>query len=437
MQRFLDALSGALWGAPLLIFFLFTGIRFTLRSRLFQFRGIKTIAKTFITSLKSDKKASGISQFSAFCSVLGACIGTGNIVGVATALYSGGPGVVFWMIVSALFSMIIAYAENYLGAIYSQRYFFKSSSTGAFSYIENGLNMKGLSKIYAFLCLMSVFGMGNLTQSNSLTDSLHTGFELSGVYTSLVVALLSFLIIRGGIKRIAKLQVILVPVATVFYFIISFAVLLKFKENIIPAIMLIFKEAFTLKALNGYGIYKAMRYGIARGVFSNEAGLGSSTILHSQAKDLRGEAQGISAMLEVFIDTVLMCGLTSLVILVSTDISENNLFGAQLSALAYSKIGIWGSKGVVTLTAVFAFMSLSSCAFYGEKSIEYLFDKSKIKPYRFIYSVFVFIGGICSPQIIWQLADICNALMAIPNLFALNCLYREIEYPEKNNRRLI
>lgn len=423
----------------MLIFFIFTGIRFTVKSRFFQITGAGKTFNIFIKSLFKKDESTGISQFSAFCSVLGACIGTGNIVGVATAVHSGGPGTVFWMIFSAFLSMMTAYAENFLGAEYSKRYSFIKACVGAFSYIENGLNMKGLAGIYGFLCLMSVFGMGNMTQSNSLTDALNVTFNIPPALSALAVSILALIIIHGGIKRIAKFQTFLVPIATIFYFLISFAVLLKFRENIIPAIKLIFTEAFTLKAVGGFGMYKAMRYGISRGVFSNEAGLGSSTLLHSQAKDLNGETQGVSAMAEVFIDTVLMCGLTALVILVSTDVFSNNLYGAQLSSQAYSSIGIIGKSGVGILTAVFAFTSLTSCSFYGEKSFQYIFGQKHISIYKVIYIIFIFIGGVFSPKIVWEFADICNGLMAIPNLFAINCLHKEITYPEthKKKRRII
>ncbi len=429
LQAFLSVVSGVVWGAPMLIFFLFTGLRFSVKSKFFQITGAKYIIKEFFTSLKSNGQAQGLSQFSTICSVLGACMGTGNIVGVATAIYSGGPGVVAWIVISAVASMMTAYSENLLGSVYTQKYSYKKSSIGAFAYIENGLGMKGLAKGYAILFLLSACGMGNMAQSNSLTQALCSNFKLSNTVVSLISAILTLLIIAGGLKRISRLQTALVPFATVFYFILCFLVLIKFRENIIPAIIMIFKEAFTLNALKGFGMYKAIRFGVARGVFSNEAGLGSSTILHAQASSQRHEVQGIAAIIEIFIDTVFMCSLTALVILVSTNIYENKLFGAQLSVSAFAKIGAIGSNGVSVLTSVFAFMSLCSYAFYAEKSIEYLFNDKKSRCFKYIYSILVFIGGISSSQSIWLFADICNGLMALPNLFALNCLYKEIDFP--------
>ncbi len=432
MQDFLNAANSVVWGIPMLIFFIFTALRFTFKGRFFQFTGIRQIFKSTLGSMFKEKNNGGISQFSAFCSVLGACIGTGNIVGVATAIFSGGPGTVFWMILSAAFSMMTAYAENYLGVSYRKKDRYGVISGGAFSYIENGLKMKGLAKVYAFFCLMSAIGMGNMTQSNSIASSLESSFDLSPVITGVVISILCFIIITGGVNRIAKVQTVTVPLMSLFYFIISGMVLFKYKENIIPCLSLIMKEAFSFKALSGFGIYKAARYGISRGVFSNEAGLGSSTILHSQAENQNGENQGIWAMLEVFIDTILMCSITAVVLLVSTNYNENNLYGAELSVLAYSSIGEIGKKGVGILTAIFAFSSLSSCSFYGEKSFEYLFGKKHIKFYKPGYIALALFGSLNSPKLVWSFADICNGLMAVPNLFALNYLAKEVYFPGKS-----
>lgn len=431
MQGFLNAVNGVVWGAPMLIFFIFTGLHFSFKSRFYQIKNSPKSFKIFLNSIFDKTEGKGISQFSTFCSVLGACIGTGNIVGVATAIYSGGAGTVFWMVVSAFLSMMTAYAENYLGASYSKRYYFVKNASGALLYIENGLNMKGLAKIYAFLCLMSVFGMGNMTQSNSLADAMNVTFNVSPVITSVLIAILSFFIIKGGIKRISTLQTILVPVATLFYLVISAAVLIKFRSNITPCIHLIFTEAFSLKALGGFGMYKAMRYGIARGVFSNEAGLGSSTFLHAQSHNLNGNIQGISAMAEVFIDTIFMCTITALVILVSTPYEDTSLYGAGLSSLAYNSIGSIGKIGVGILTAIFSFLSLISCSFYGESAFNYLFKGKYTKAYVVIYVILVFVGGSNSPEAVWSIADIFNGLMAIPNLFAINCLSKEVQYEQR------
>lgn len=428
MQNFLNSINSVVWGAPMLLFFIFTALRFSFKSRFFQFRGVATIFKnTFGKMLRVDKTGE-ISQFSAFCSVLGACIGTGNIVGVATAIYSGGAGTVFWMLLSALLSTMTAYAENYLGA----RNIIRQSNKiikGAYAYIQKATASKFVPLIYALFSLMSALGMGNLTQSNSLADSLKNSFNISPIVTGLVCAALCGVVITGGVKRIARVQTIVVPIMTIFYLVLSTAVLIKYKSNILPCLSLILKEAFSIKAFSGFGMYKAVRYGISRGVFSNEAGLGSSTILHSETDNSDGEVQGMWAMTEVFIDTIFMCSLTAIVILISTDYNHNGLFGAELSTTAYGTIGEIGKKGVGMLTAIFAFSSLASCSFYGEKSFEYLWGKKHLTLYKAFYIIAVFMGCVSSPKIIWTIADICNGLMAIPNLFSINCLHKEVTYP--------
>ncbi len=426
MQGFLESVNTVIWGLPMLCFFLFTALKFTFKSRFFQIRGFKTVLKNTLGTILKKNGDGDVSQFGAFCSVLGACIGTGNIVGVATAIYSGGPGTVFWMWVSALLSMMTAYAENYLGIKYKRKDKYGNISGGAFSYIENGLKMKGLSKIYSFFCICSVIGMGNLTQSNSISQSLKTGFNVPDYITAIVVTALVFIIIKGGIKRIADFGTIIVPVMTTFYLIISIWVILKHREAVIPCFISIFKEAFSFKAVNGYGIYKASRFGISRGVFSNEAGLGSSTILHSQVENCDEKTQGMWAMLEVFIDTIFLCTFTAIAILITSDYTT--LFGAELSIKAYSTIGAIGEKGIALLTTVFAFTSLTSCSFYGEKGVDYLFGKKHTNLYKIVYGVFAFIGCVNPPKTIWTFADICNGLMAIPNLFAINVLSKEVEY---------
>lgn len=439
MNGLINAIGSVIWGAPMLIFFLFVGVYFTFKSRFFQFCGAKKIFDTTIKTLfkKQEATENGISQFGAFCSVLAACIGTGNIVGVATAIYSGGPGSVFWMFISSFFSMMTAYSENYLGIKYRFRNKYGKISGGAFQYIEKGVKMKGLSKVYAVFCLFSTFGMGNMAQANSVSTSLETGFNIPTFFTAFLVAIICFIIIRKGVKGISNLSELLVPVMTISYLVLSFGVLFIFRDRIIPMVMLIIKEAFSIKALSGFGIFKAMRYGVSRGVFSNEAGLGSSTIIHSETENTTPETQGIWGMFEVFCDTTLLCTIMALVILVSGSfIPDGQLFGAELSIASYSVLGNLGKKGIALLTALFSFASLTSCSFYGEKSAEYLFTHRVIKPYKFIYLILAFSGCVVSPEIIWSIADIFNGLMAVPNLFALCVLRKEVEFPNKKRNAL-
>ncbi|MGN0527327.1 MAG: alanine/glycine:cation symporter family protein [Acutalibacteraceae bacterium] len=420
MENFLLSLSSVIWGIPSIALFLFTGIRFTVKSRFFQFRHIGFIFKETLGSLFKKEKKTGVSIFSAFCSVLGACVGTGNIVGVATAVYSGGAGVLFWMWVSAFFSMMTAYIENYLGQQYKHKDKYGVFSGGAFSYIEKGVGSKALAKIYGVFCLFSSLTMGNMIQSNSVTEALGNNFDLNKTTLGILLAVVCFFIIKGGVKRITHIQTVLVPVMTLLYLGVSFYILYEFKGNILPSVALIIKSAFTPKAINGFGIFKAMQYGFSRGVFSNEAGLGSSTIIHAEV-DSTGELQGMWAMVEVFFDTVILCTVTGLVILV-TDAFKLNLYGTALSVKAYSVIGDVGGDIISVVTALFAFTSICSCAFYGEKSFSYLFGKKFLFVYRIIYGVLIFIGTVNPPQILWTLADIFNGVMGVINLFSINWL---------------
>lgn len=435
MTDILNSIGSVIWGAPMLIFFLFVSAYFTLKSGFFQLRGISIWSKATVGSLfkkeGNSKSRDSISRFGAFCSVLAACIGTGNIVGVATAVYSGGAGTVFWMWISAVFSMMTAYSENYLGIKYKT-----VDGGGAFYYIKNGVKMPLLSKAYAAFCLLSTLGMGNLAQSNSVTTSLNSEFGFNIYITAFITAFLCYIIIEGGVKRISHFSEVTVPVMSILYLALSGGVLFFRKERILPVIKSIFKEAFTLKAVNGYGMYKAMRYGISRGVFSNEAGLGSSTIIHCEADGATPEGQGMWAMFEVFCDTVFLCTVMALVILVSGKNAEYpELYGAELSIAAYSVLGEFAEKGIAVLTAVFAFASLSGCSFYGEKSAQYLFGKRASKIYKRIFLVLAFAGGICAPKLIWSVADIFNGLMAVPNLFSLMILRKEVSFPSPLRRR--
>ncbi len=430
MTNFLNCINSVLWGLPMIIFFLFTGIRFTFKSKFFQIFGIKTILKTTLKSFTKCQNNDEVGNFQAFCSVLGACLGTGNIVGVATAIHYGGPGAVFWMWISALFSMATSYAENYLGAIYKP---FKSKECffgGAFSYIENGIKMKGLGKIYALFFLFSSLGMGNMTQSNSLSAALTETFGIDKRVIGIISGLLVFLIISGGVKRLGKIQSILVPFMSIMWLLLSLLIIFKFKGNIIPSFLLIIKSAFSLKGIYGFGIYKAARYGISRGVFSNEAGLGSSTILHAESKENNPEINGMTGMSEVFTDTIMMCSITAIVILVSTSVNDYTLFGTELSLKAYSSLGNFGTISISILTAVFSFTSITSYSFYAEKSLNYIFGKNHNIIFKIFYGVLVFLGSVTKPKLIWTLSDIFNGLMALPNLFAINCLKNDVRFPK-------
>ncbi|MGI6746244.1 MAG: alanine/glycine:cation symporter family protein [Acutalibacteraceae bacterium] len=438
MNGILNSAANVVWGTPMLLFYLSAAVMFTIKSRLFQLTGINrwmsgTLLR-FFKPQKSEKTGNGISQFGAFCSVLAACIGTGNIVGVASAIASGGAGTVFWMCLSAFLGMATSYAENSLGIKYRRKVSGKVKG-GAFMYMHDGVKMPGLAKAYAGLCLFSSLGSGNMTQANSVSESLFRGFGIPQAVTGIAVAAICFLIIRGGVKRIAKINEYAVPAMSLGFLSLSLWILLKNRKNLLPCSINIINGAFKKGDKNKFSGKTAMRYGIARGVFSNEAGIGSSTIIHAEDEASSATDQGCLGAFEVFTDTILLCTITALSILVSGVWNEGSrLFGAELSIAAYASVGEWGKKGIALLTAVFGFASLVGWSFYGEKSREEIFKERFSEMYKYLYCSVAFLGCISSPKIIWSLSDITNGLMALPNLFSVISLRNEVSWEKKIRR---
>lgn len=419
----------------MLAFYLFVALMFTVKSRLFQLTDINrwmggTLARLFKPQGRK-KTTNGISQFGAFCSVLAACIGTGNIVGVASAISSGGAGSVFWMCLSAFLGMATSYAENMLGIRYRRTENGKLKG-GAFMYMGHGVKMPLLAKSYAGLCLFSSLGSGNMTQANSISESLYEGFGIPKAMTGLVAAAVCLLIIKGGVKRIAKINECAVPAMSAGFLFLSLWMFVKNRSRLLPCCANIMTQAFSKKSRSKFSGMTAMRYGIARGVFSNEAGIGSSTIIHAEDETSTETEQGYLGAFEVFIDTILLCTITALSILISGVWNVNSeLFGAELSIAAYASLGDWGKKGISLLTAVFGFASLVGWSFYGQKSGEVIFGEKLSIIYKYLYCIIAFFGCIISPRIIWSLSDVTNGLMAVPNLFSLIVLRNEVEWEKK------
>ena len=432
MAGILTAASGVVWGVPMLVFYLVSGVMFTVRCRFIQFTGVRewlfgTLGSVFGKNRRREKSLNGISQYGAFCSVLAACIGTGNIVGVATAIASGGPGCVFWMWASALLGMATSYSENFLGIKYRAAGADGRVTGGALAYMERGMGMPGLANGYAVLLVMSSLGTGNMTQANSVSEALYSGFGVPVKLTAIIMSLLCLVAILGGVKRIAKLSEAVVPLMCGAFLVLSFAVIFTCRTELPACVRDIFREAFTLKGLYGFGCYKAMRFGVARGVFSNEAGVGTSTFMHSEAESNNPREQGLWGMFEVFCDTIFLCTVTALAILVTGKNKGTALYGAALSVECYGVIGAIGRKGIALLTAVFAFASLVGWSVYGEKSGEYLLKRKISLPYKLLYSAVAFLGCITSPRLIWSAADVTSGLMALPNLFSVVGLRKQVD----------
>lgn len=436
-----SAISAFVWGPPMLAVFLGTGFFLSAKSGFYQIFGVRdwfggTVVSAF-RNRKKEKTADGsISQLGALTSALAACLGTGNIVGVATAICSGGPGAVFWMCISAIFGMMTCCCENILGVKYRIKDESGQFRGGPMQYIERGLGMKGLAGAYAVLLTGASLGMGNMTQANSVAQGL-SGFGVPNTAAGVLVAALVFISISGGLKRISTISEKLIPVLSGAFVFACFIVIVKNIDNLIPCLKNIVKEAFTVKALSGFGMAKAMRYGVSRGVFSNEAGLGSSAIIHAAADCKNPAEQGKWGILEVFIDTVLMCSVTAAAILTSGVWSPDTcLNGVELcSAVFESVFGRAGGYFLNICICLFAFATLVAWSYYGKSGAEYLFGTKSGKVYNFLYVAAAFAGSVIRLESVWSLSDTLNGLMAVPNIFALLLLSKEALSLLKKSKR--
>lgn len=440
-----SAINSVIWGPPMLAVFLGTGLFLSAKTGFYQIFGVgdwmkSTLGSLFSSKEKSSSDKNGISQAGALASSLAACLGTGNIVGVATALRAGGAGSVFWMCISAIFGMMTCCCENILGI----KYRIKNSSGkpvgGPMYYIEKGLGMKNLARAYAVFLVGASLGMGNMTQSNSVAQGL-SAFGIKPAVTGFILCGALLLTVSGGLKRITSLSEKLIPVLSGAFILACLAVIFVNRENIVPCMKYIVSEAFTVKAVSGFGIGKAMRYGISRGVFSNEAGLGSCAIIHSSADCDNASEQGKWGILEVFIDTVFMCSITAAAILTSGVYENKNIAGVELCAAVFESVfGKWGGYFLDICICLFAFATLVAWSYYGKTGTEYLFGTKSGKIYNTLYILAAFAGCVTKLDFVWSISDTFNGLMAVPNIFAVLCLSKEAVYEVqktecKNHRR--
>ena len=449
MAQWIHALQRFVWGPGMLVFFLAAGIHFTVQSRGFQIFKLPVWLKHTLGALQRDrgvrktKEEHSISQFQSFCTALAATLGTGNITGVATALVFGGPGAIFWMWISALFGMMTNYAENFLGIKYRYRDRQGRWVGGAMVYMERGLQCRPLAVAFALCCLGASLGMGNMVQGNSMAKGLEEAFRLPPVVSGSVCMALVAAVLAGGVKRIAALTEKLVPVMAAAYLGGALVVLAVNWRLIDDAFILIFREAFRLRSaaggVAGYGMGQAIRMGIARGIFSNEAGLGSSVMAHAQSDVQQPEVQGMWGILEIFIDTILVCTVTALVILVSGVYEPAELLaqiqagietvdGTTLTGMAFGTVIPWGKQFLAGATVLFAFATIVGWSYFGEQTAAYLWKERGARVYRMVYILITLPGCVIAPQMIWELSDALNGMMAIPNLLALFFLGREVRY---------
>ncbi|MGM7703352.1 alanine/glycine:cation symporter family protein [Pseudalkalibacillus sp. Hm43] len=418
-EEWLGTISGWVWGPWLLILLVGTGIFLTIRLGFLQFSLLPYSLKLAFTK-KQDKKSEGdISHFQALMTALAATIGTGNIAGVATAVFIGGPGAVLWMWLSALFGMATKYAEAILAVKYRVKNKNGEMSGGPMYYLDKGLNAKWLGVMFAFFGAFAAFGIGNMVQSNSVADAVETTFAIPGWVTGLVLMVLTGLVILGGIKSIGRVTAYLVPFMALFY-VVGGLVILIMNFNLVPdAIGLIFSDAFTGEAVAGGALGAVIRWGVARGVFSNEAGLGSAPIAAAAAKTDFPARQALVSMTQVFIDTIIVCSITGIT-LVMGDMYKGDLNGAALTTETFrSFLGEPGALIVTIGIILFAYSTVLGWSYYGEKCFSYLFGDNSVKYYRILFVLAVFIGTTVSLNVVWTLADIFNGLMAVPNLIGL------------------
>jgi len=422
--------NSIVWGPPFLVLLVGTGIYLSVRLGFFQFTGLGLAWKKSFGTLfaKKESKAGGaISSFQAVSSAMAATVGVGNIAGVSTALALGGPGAIFWMWISAIFGMMSKFGEAALGVKYRKVNEDGSVQGGAMFYIEMGLGKKWkpLAVAFAFMTGIAALGIGNMVQANTMAHAMETGFGLPPLATGIAVLVLVGLVVLGGIKRIGKVAELIVPFMIIFYVVGSIVILILNADKIPGAFGQIFGYAFRPSAavggFAGAAVSQAIRRGIARGVFSNEAGLGSASIAHAQAKNTPVR-QGMWGMWEVFIDTLVVCSMTALVVLV-TDALPSGLTGAALASEAFTRgLGPVGGLLVLIALALFSYTTMLSWCFYGEQSWEYLFGKKIILPYRLVFLAFLVVGAVGGLHLVWDVADTLNGLMAIPNLIALVAL---------------
>lgn len=435
VERANHVVNAVVWGPLMLALIIFVGVMFSVRLRFFQIFKCKlwlqqTFGSLFNKENLKDGKKDGITPFQAVSTALASAIGTGNVVGVATAITLGGPGAVFWMWIAAFFGMMTTFAENVLGLKYRTVNELGEKVGGPMYYIEKGLGQRWMACFFAFACILASFGMGNMTQANSIAASLKKSFNLSPEVVGLVLAAIIGCIIFGGVKRISQVSAKIVPFMTIFYILGGLVVIVAHAKNLPKALFDIISGAFNRRSVSGgatgFIMSNAIKYGISRGVFSNEAGLGSSPIVHAASNEIEPVNQGMWGIFQVFVDTILVCSITALCILTS-GVTPEDKDGAMLSAQAFSStFGGFGEKFVAISISLFAFATIVGWSYYGERCVEYLSNRKNILIYKAVYILFVMFGSVMKLDLVWGISDTFNGLMAFPNLIALVLLSGEV-----------
>ena len=441
-----DAVNSFVWGIPMLVLLIGTGILMTVLTKFFQLSHIGHWFKNTIGGIfkdrhitrHTDKDDKSISQFQSLCTALAATIGTGNIVGVASALVAGGPGAIFWMWIVAFFGMMTNYSENVLGIYYRRKNEKNEWCGGAMYYLKDGLgSYKGfkqvgavLAVLFSIFCLLASFGIGNMSQVNSISINMNYAFEIPAKVVGIVLAVLAALVIVGGLKRIASVTEKLVPFMAIIYIIGTLVIFIINIGQCGAIFSAIFKGAFGLRAVGGgivgSGIKLALTWGMKRGVFSNEAGLGSSVMVHSNSNVKEPVRQGMWGIFEVFADTIVVCTLTAFAVLSSdlVDLETGAVLstseGSALVGEAFSTVfGKAGPAFIALAILLFAFSTVLGWSHYGSKAWEYLFNTKSTIIYKIVFIVMIYEGAVMKQNLAWDLSDTFNGLMAIPNLIGV------------------
>ncbi|MEI3597955.1 MULTISPECIES: alanine/glycine:cation symporter family protein [unclassified Oceanobacillus] len=433
MVDFLDKVSGFVWGPPLLILIVGTGLYLTFRLGFVQITALPTALINAFSRRKQDKLSEGdITHYQALTTAMAATVGTGNIVGVATAVIAGGPGAVFWMWVMAIFGMATKYAEAVLAVKYRVKDAKGEMAGGPMYYLERGLNAKWLAILFAIFGSIAAFGIGNMVQANSVSAAASNTFNIPTWVTGIVLFIITAIVILGGIKSIGRVTAYLVPVMAVFYVFGGLIIMILNVDLVPTAFNIILTDAFTANAIGGGILGTVIRYGVARGIFSNEAGLGSAPIAAAAAKTDYAGRQGLVSMTQVFIDTIIVCSITGITI-VMADLHQTGIDGGALTSESFAVfLGTPGMYIVGIATILFAYSTLIGWSYYGEKCFNYLFKSTKaITIYRTVWVFVVLFGSITLIDIVWLFSDIFNALMAIPNLIGLLGLSGVVAYETK------
>ncbi|MCT4626431.1 sodium:alanine symporter family protein [Halodesulfovibrio sp.] len=421
-MSWLEMIDGWVWGPVMLTLLVGTGLLLTIMLKGLQFRKLGYSLYLALIKRKDDDAEDGdISNFEALMTALSATVGTGNIAGVATAIAVGGPGALFWMWVTGLVGMATKFGEAVLAVKYRVKDENGEMCGGPMYYIARGLGWKGLGTAFAFFAAVAAFGIGNMVQSNSVALAVKDTFGIDPLIVGIVLAILSALVVLGGIKSIGKVTSILIPIMIVFYVGGALFILLTNVEKIGPAFGLVFEYAFNPVAASGgfagATVAAAIRFGVARGVFSNESGLGSAPIAAAAAQTKHPVDQALVSMTQTFIDTIVICTMTGLVIIMFN--WDSGLTSSSLTTEAF-RLGFEGGQYIVTIGLIlFAYSTILGWCYYGEKSIEYLLGEGAVKPYRIVYIAAILFGSVQKVGLVWTLADIFNGLMALPNLIGL------------------